>query len=103
MTKVLQHPVVTSFVDLSTAQAYKYKPAWKLKDWLRENHLDYYLESFVRSELVNLKDILRLQLPDEELYDELEIVMAGHKKRLERAGKSKNCFSDIQGTNMGYL
>lgn len=67
------------------ALQYKANPQIQLSDWLHLHDLGHYLESFVRSELVDLRRISQLQLPNEELYDELEIVMPGHRKRLERA------------------
>ncbi|XP_012940029.1 uncharacterized protein LOC101851277 [Aplysia californica] len=67
------------------AQHYQPSPQLQLNEWLHSNYLDHYFESFVRSELTDLKAIAQLQLPNEELYDELEIVMPGHRKRLERA------------------
>ncbi|GFS26995.1 ankyrin repeat and SAM domain-containing protein 1A [Elysia marginata] len=56
-------------------------------EWLRGCSLDYYFISFVQSELTDLQKISQLQLPNEDLYDELEIVLPGHRKRLERAVK----------------
>ncbi|KAK3603894.1 hypothetical protein CHS0354_042904 [Potamilus streckersoni] len=58
---------------------------YRLYEWLREKGLDHYFINFVRSELTDFTTISRLNLPDEGLYDELEITMPGHKKRLERA------------------
>jgi hypothetical protein len=53
---------------------------------LRESGLEHYYEGFVQSGIVLLSDVANLSLPDEDLYDELEITLPGHKKRLEYAG-----------------
>ena len=58
-----------------------------LYEWLRKKGLDHYFIGFVQSDLIELSDIARLNLPDADLYDELEITLPGHKRRLERAGK----------------
>ena len=71
---------------LLTAQNYRQNGLLELRNWLHSNHLDHYFESFERSEIIDLKKIAELKLPNEDLYDELEIVMPGHRKRLERAG-----------------
>ncbi|ESO95047.1 hypothetical protein LOTGIDRAFT_232164 [Lottia gigantea] len=60
-------------------------PEYKLYEWLKENGLDYYFVNFINGELVNLDDIAKLHLPDEKLYDELEILLPGHQKRLRTA------------------
>jgi hypothetical protein len=69
--------------------ASRHKPSeeYKLFEWLRSNGLDHYFISFVQSELTDFREIAMLNLPDESLYDELEITLAGHKRRLERAGR----------------
>lgn len=71
-----------------TFAAPHYKPSkeYILFDWLRSKGLDHYFVSFIQSELVDLVDIARLNLPNEQLYDELEITLPGHKRRFERAG-----------------
>ncbi|RUS86966.1 hypothetical protein EGW08_005291 [Elysia chlorotica] len=70
---------------LAKAQSYQPSPEHVVYEWLRGCSLDYYFIGFVQSELTDLKRISQLQLPDEDLYDELEIVLPGHRKRLERA------------------
>lgn len=57
-----------------------------LFNWLRSKGLEHYFVSFVQSELIDLVDIGHLNLPDEQLYDELEMTLPGHKRRFERAG-----------------
>ena len=69
-----------------------------LYDWLRDKGLDHYFIGFVQSDLIDLSSISRLNLPDEELYDELEITLPGHKRRLERAGKFKFYVSVVHRT-----
>ncbi|XP_053402375.1 uncharacterized protein LOC128557872 [Mercenaria mercenaria] len=73
---------------LQAAPHYKPSKEYILYDWLRGKGLDHYFVSFIQSELVDLVDIARLNLPDEQLYDELEITLPGHKRRLERAVRS---------------
>ena len=63
-----------------------------LYEWLREKGLDHYFINFVQSDLVDFNAISRLNLPDDDLYDELEITLPGHKRRLERAGKLECLF-----------
>ncbi|KAL4234508.1 hypothetical protein ACF0H5_006151 [Mactra antiquata] len=67
--------------------ALNYQPSieYILYDWLRSKGLEHYFVSFIQSELIDLVDIGHLNLPDEELYDELEITLPGHKRRFERA------------------
>ena len=55
---------------------------------MRQNGLDHYFPSFIEGDYTSLDDIERLNLPDEDIYDELEITLPGHKRRLERAGMS---------------
>jgi hypothetical protein len=59
---------------------------YRVFDWLRQNGLDHYFPSFIEGDYTSLDDIERLNLPDEDIYDELEITLPGHKRRLERAG-----------------
>ncbi|XP_060556254.1 uncharacterized protein LOC132716926 [Ruditapes philippinarum] len=73
---------------LQAAPHYKPSREYILYDWLRGKGLDHYFVSFIQSELIDLVDIARLNLPDEQLYDELEITLPGHKRRLERAVRS---------------
>lgn len=73
---------------LEAAPHFKPSKEFILYDWLRSKGLDHYFISFVQSELIDLPEIARLNLPDEELYDELEITLPGHKRRLERAVRS---------------
>ncbi|GFO46683.1 ankyrin repeat and sam domain-containing protein 1a [Plakobranchus ocellatus] len=70
---------------LAKAQTFTPSPEQAVYQWLRAHSLDYYFISFVQSELVDLQEIAALQLPNEDLYDELEIVLPGHRKRFERA------------------
>lgn len=62
-----------------------------LYEWLRSKGLEHYVISFMESGIVDLEEVARLRLPDEELYDELEITLPGHKRRLERAGEFSDC------------
>ncbi|KAI8791236.1 ankyrin repeat and sam domain-containing protein 1a [Biomphalaria glabrata] len=81
--------MITSAQDklliLRCATQYRQRPEQAVYDWLRSNYLERYHIDFQRSELTNLKKIASLSLPDENLYDELEIVLPGHRRRLERA------------------
>ncbi|CAG5121287.1 unnamed protein product [Candidula unifasciata] len=81
--------MITSRSDISTilANARMYRPSSEhaVYAWLCSNSLGYYFISFMQSELTDLRKIAQLSLPNEELYDELEIVLPGHRKRLERA------------------
>lgn len=55
--------------------------------WLREYGLSHYFEGFIQSGIIHLGDVAQLNLPDEDLYDELEITLPGHQRRLEHAGE----------------
>ncbi|KAL5021844.1 hypothetical protein ScPMuIL_000999 [Solemya velum] len=70
-----------------TNAASRHRPSseFQLYEWLRVNGLDHYFINFVQSELIEFDEIARVNLPDEKLYDELEITLPGHKRRLERA------------------
>ncbi|BFZ12690.1 hypothetical protein BsWGS_15729 [Bradybaena similaris] len=81
--------MVANQSDISTilAHARSFRPSSEhaVNAWLCSNSLGYYFISFIQSELTDLRKIAQLSLPNEELYDELEIVLPGHRKRLERA------------------
>ncbi|XP_060079918.1 uncharacterized protein LOC132559324 [Ylistrum balloti] len=71
---------------LHAARRFKPSPEYKLLEWLKTNGLDYYFPNFVNSESANdLDQIKTLNLPDPDVFDELEITLPGHKRRLERA------------------
>lgn len=71
---------------LRAARCFQPSAEYKLREWLRTNGLDYYYPNFVNSESVNdLEEIKTLNLPDPDIYDELEITLPGHKRRFERA------------------
>ncbi|XP_076470297.1 uncharacterized protein LOC143300475 [Babylonia areolata] len=72
-------------VILKAAHSYKQRSEYDLLRWLREHGLSHYYEGFIQSGQVSLSDIAQLNLPDEDVYDELEITLPGHKRRLERA------------------
>ena len=69
------------------AKSFQPSKEYVLYEWLRSKGLEHYVISFVESGIVDLTDVARLRLPDEDLYDELEIMLPGHKRRLERAGE----------------
>ncbi|XP_050398092.1 uncharacterized protein LOC126816006 [Patella vulgata] len=58
---------------------------YRLHVWLQENGLDYYFVNFVNGELTDFEEIAQMKLPDEKIFDELEIMLPGHKKRLTKA------------------
>ena len=70
----------------SSAHSHKESPEYKLLCWLREHGLAHYFEGFIHSGLILLSDVAQLELPDETIFDELEITLPGHQRRLERAG-----------------
>lgn len=71
---------------LHSARRFKPSPEYRLLEWLRINGLDYYYPNFVNSESANdLDQIKMLNLPDPDIFDELEITLPGHKRRFERA------------------
>ncbi|KAL8615328.1 hypothetical protein ACOMHN_038067 [Nucella lapillus] len=74
-----------TIILLKAAHSYKHRPEYKLFRWLREHELSHYYEGFVQSGRVLLPGIAQLNLPDEEVYDELEITLPGHQRRLECA------------------
>ncbi|XP_052817414.1 uncharacterized protein LOC128243592 [Mya arenaria] len=67
--------------------AHHFHPSRKymLHEWLQAAGLSHYFISFMESDLTDIAALARLKLPDEDLYDELEITLPGHKRRLERA------------------
>lgn len=73
--------------DLIISQACLYRPSeeQELYEWLRENMLEYYYINFLQSGRDNLNIIQQMVLPDDDIYDDLEIMLPGHRKRLERA------------------
>ncbi|XP_071090274.1 ankyrin repeat and SAM domain-containing protein 1A-like [Haliotis cracherodii] len=75
---------------LSAAKKHKVSEESKLLEWLRGYELEHYFIGFIGSELVDLDDIARLSLPDVTMYDELEMTMLGHQRRLERAVRQLN-------------
>lgn len=70
---------------LGAASDFRPSEHYRVYEWLRQNGLDHYFPSFIEGDYTSLSDIERLNLPDEEIYDELEITLPGHKRRLERA------------------
>lgn len=73
-----------SYSSVSAAQ-YRTSDKYRLLDWLQGNGLEYYYVSFIQSEVTSLNDVRNLTV-DENLFDELEITLPGHKKRLRKAG-----------------
>lgn len=71
----------------NTACLYRPSEEQELYEWLRENMLEYYYINFLQSGRDNLNIIQQMVLPDDDIYDDLEIMLPGHRKRLERAGK----------------
>lgn len=69
---------------------------FKMFEWLRHQGLDHYFINFIQSEITDIEQISRLNLPDEEIYDELEITLPGHKRRLERAGNYLTDSHDLE-------
>ncbi|PVD20645.1 hypothetical protein C0Q70_18803 [Pomacea canaliculata] len=72
---------------LKAAQAYKTSKTHQLFHWLRKNGLLHYYEGFVQSRLTDLNKVASLSLPEDKIYDELEITLPGHQRRFERAVK----------------
>ncbi|XP_071172366.1 uncharacterized protein [Mytilus edulis] len=70
---------------LCSASDFRPSEQYKVLDWLKQNGLEHYFQSFVEGDYTSLDEIEKLNLPDEEVYDELEITLPGHKRRLERA------------------
>lgn len=87
---------------LQAALNFKPSKEFQLYKWLHSIGLDHYFINFIQSELVDLMDISRLNLPDESLYDELEITLPGHKRRLERAADqlSKKHYTTFPSVNI---
>lgn len=61
-------------------------------DWLQGKGLEYYYVSFIQSEVTSLNDVRNLTV-DENLFDEFEITLPGHKKRLRKAGIVKKLYT----------
>ncbi|XP_059164992.1 uncharacterized protein LOC131947720 isoform X2 [Physella acuta] len=84
-----EHLMISNVNDrlaiLAQAKLYRPSPKKEVYDWLKRNHLKGYYIEFVRSELTDLKKVSQLSLPDENIYDMLEVALPGHRKRLERA------------------
>jgi len=86
------------------AQQYRPSNQFSLALWLTSHHLEHYLEGFELSELTDAEAICRLKLTD-MIYDELEIELPGHRRRLERAvaklkkDQSTNESAEIPVTN----
>ena len=72
---------------LTSAQQYRSSNQFSLAQWLSSHHLEHYLEGFQLSELTDAEAICRLKLTD-EMFDELEMELPGHRRRLERAGRA---------------
>ncbi|XP_063443449.1 uncharacterized protein LOC134723836, partial [Mytilus trossulus] len=70
---------------LCSASDFRPSEQYKVLDWLKQNGLEHYFQSFIEGDYASLEEIEKLNLPDEEVYDELEITLPGHKRRLERA------------------
>ena len=71
---------------LFPAHRHEQTSEYVLLRWLREHGLSHYFEGFIQSGIIHLSDVAQLNLPDEDLYDELEITLPGHQRRLEHAG-----------------
>lgn len=69
---------------LQAAAQYRSTEKYRLLDWLQGKGLEYYYVSFIQSEVTSLNDVRNLTV-DENLFDELEITLPGHKKRLRKA------------------
>lgn len=69
---------------LQAAAQYRSSEKYRLLDWLQGKGLEYYYVSFIQSEVTSLNDVRNLTV-DENLFDELEITLPGHKKRLRKA------------------
>ncbi|WAR11705.1 hypothetical protein MAR_025885 [Mya arenaria] len=68
----------------------KYFDMFVAKGFDKEGDISHLTEGdlksiFMESDLTDIAALARLKLPDEDLYDELEITLPGHKRRLERA------------------
>ena len=73
---------------------YQISSEYKLQCWLEEYGLGHYFETFLLNDVTDLHLASRLQLTD-ALYDELEMHVPAHRKRLRKAGgkvKEKHRF-----------
>ncbi|KAH3710950.1 hypothetical protein DPMN_070448 [Dreissena polymorpha] len=87
--------LLTLRVVLVITRHYEPNKQYRLHEWLHGSGLKHYFESFLQSDRLDLAAVARLQLPDEQLYDELEITLSGHKRRLERAEFMVDSGSDV--------
>lgn len=70
---------------ISQASLHRPSEEQELYEWLRENMLEYYCINFLQSGRDSLHVVRQMVLPDEDIYDDLEIMLPAHRKRLERA------------------
>ncbi|XP_074645820.1 uncharacterized protein LOC141902078 [Tubulanus polymorphus] len=69
---------------LAAAVKYGSCELMELREWLQKHGLDYYYVQFINNDYTNLSEIANLNV-EKTLYDNLEIVLPGHKKRLRSA------------------
>ena len=67
------------------ASQYQISLEYTLQCWLEEHGLGHYFETFLLNDITDLHLASTLQLSD-TLYDELEMHMPAHRKRLRKAG-----------------
>ncbi|XP_048762165.2 uncharacterized protein LOC125670816 [Ostrea edulis] len=69
---------------LQAAAQYRSPGSFRVLAWLQRNGLEHYYVSFVQSEITSMNDVRNMNV-NEDMFDELEITLPGHKKRLKRA------------------
>ncbi|XP_064641222.1 uncharacterized protein LOC135496043 [Lineus longissimus] len=96
----IRRRIVEGAADFKTTQEFK------LLKWLEDSGLGRYGINFIHNDFLDLEVIGRLEV-ERDLYDDLEIVLPGHRKRLQTAvtqlRKRRRLSSEIEDpAAMGY-
>ena len=76
------------WICILSLPARRFRPSseFRLLCWLEQHGLGYYYENFRLSDLNDLQQLERLDLT-EQMFDELEMDVPAHRKRLHKAGE----------------
>ena len=74
------------FYFFFTAQRHIISGECKLLTWLEQWGLGHYFENFRVNELCDLRQVANIDLNDLDLFNDLEMDVPAHRKRLHKAG-----------------
>lgn len=80
---MLKNYIISRF--FFSASEHELSPQYKFECVLAEFGLSHYLETFLLAGIADIHSLTKLQL-DDALFDELEMHVPAHRKRLKKAG-----------------